>query len=111
MRNLALCIAASIGLAVPLIAHAEYAVMIAASSYCKAEVKSGPFGSGDANSLPTTLHTGPVNAGDSFRQGEGVRICARRSGDPANCNSGLTNWFCISPSAGISTGQPVNGSF
>lgn len=92
-------------------AHAEFGILTAGDNYCKAEVRAGPYGSGNPDQL-SPLTSGRVSQGDEFRQGEGVRICARREGTPGNCSSPVSpNWLCVSPTAGISVGQAVKNTF
>lgn len=92
-------------------AHAEYGVMIAGNDYCKAEIRAGKFGNANAAQLPL-IYSGPVQKNAFFKQGEGIRICARREGMPGDCNSPVSNnWLCVSPYADLSVGEPVENTF
>jgi hypothetical protein len=95
----------------PLVANAEYAKMVAANSYCKVEVRSGEFASGNPLDLPNVLANNRVDQGESWTAAEGIRICARRSGNPLDCNSGFTNWVCISPYKDIDPGKERTDQF
>jgi hypothetical protein len=94
----------------PLTAQSEYAVMKAGDGYCKVEIRQGQYGSGNPEQLPVT-YSGSASKGQQWSGVEGERICARRSGIPADCNSGLSNWFCISPYKDVNQGNPQEGTF
>ena len=110
MRPLSVMASIAALLASPLSASAEYAVMISGDNYCKAEIRMGPFGSGNPESLPVVF-AGSSSKGQQWVGQEGQRVCARRSGIAANCDSAPTNWFCISPYKDISQGKPQPGTF
>lgn len=84
--------------------------MEAADDYCKVEIRKGTFGSGSPDEL-TLVFSGAAGKGQTWRSDEGERICARRSGYPANCSSGLTPWVCISPYKDIGIGNAVRDTF
>ena len=95
----------------PATVNAEYAEMTASSAYCKAEIRAGQYGNGQAESLPT-IYAGKTAQGQVWTMPEGIRICARREAIPGNCDTPVANgWSCISPVVGISEGQVVKGSF
>lgn len=110
MRQLSVTVSFLGLLAISLSVSAEYAVMVSGDNYCKAEIRIGPYGNGNPESLPV-LFAGPSPKGQQWIGQEGQRICARRSGNGADCNSGLTNWFCISPYTDLDQGKPRPGTF
>ena len=95
---------------VTIAAWAEYAVMIAADNYCKVEIRIGEYGNGSPESLPEK-YSGSAKKGQSWSGAEGMRVCARRSGNGVDCNSGLTNWYCISPYKDLDQGKARSGEF
>lgn len=94
----------------PITASAEYALMVAADNYCKAEIRIGEYGNGNPESLPIK-YSGSVTKGQTWSGAEGLRVCARRSGNGVDCSSGLTNWYCISPYKDLDQGKARSGEF
>lgn len=91
-------------------AYAEYAVLRAADSYCRAEVRIGAYGSGNPEDL-SLVYSGSAKQGQKWAGGEGQRVCGRRSGYGPDCNSSATNWVCISPYKDLNYGAEVSGEF
>lgn len=92
------------------LANAEYAVLKAADNYCAAEVRIGIYKTGDPLEL-RLVHGGAATKGQTWTGAEGERVCGRRNGNPSDCQSKATNWFCISPYKDLNPGKQVPGEF
>lgn len=55
------------------------------------EIREGNSENPELNQL---IYRGPVDKGAEFRSRDGVYQCYRRSRDPANPDSNLTEWNC-----------------
>lgn len=91
-------------------AYAEYAVLTATDNYCAAEVRIGSYRTGDPLEL-RLVHSGSASKGQAWTGSEGERVCGRRNGNPSDCQSKATNWFCISPYKDLNPGKLVPGEF
>jgi hypothetical protein len=71
---------------------------------CKIEVSKGTHSRGADNKI---VFSGPIEKGWSYETHDGDYLCYRRSSDPANCWSQLSDYRCLTWTADGQISMPL----
>lgn len=109
MKTIAVVFSSLIIAAISTFAYAGYPMAVANNDYVQVDIRLGN------DNLPadqmSVHYQGRATKGQSWRGGEGQRICARREGYPGSANSGFSTWQCVSSYSGIQVGIPSKTDF